>query len=166
VQQLVRSSLVSAIVRSPERSRIYTRSVSALVQVAPFSFLLLLHTSCSCTAPRTLNTCTFLPRCIDATPSPTSPVHMHCPSSMHRHSKSCRVSCFARQPRGCVVSWPSHLASRVAFFALCAAVRRLLVHLEDHLAVLTLPPVHQVDHRIALPRTLSSHCLASVAPPP
>jgi hypothetical protein len=38
----------------------------------------------TCTPPRTLNSCTLLPPCIDAKPSPTSPVHMHRPSSMHR----------------------------------------------------------------------------------
>jgi hypothetical protein len=171
VQQLARSSPVSAIARSPERSRLCPHLFTALVQVTPnflFSCCSTHHARAPRLAPSTralfcpvastphrvlrhLCTCFARPLCIDS-------------------AKSCRVSCFARQLRvSCrVLSWPSHLShpSRVALFALCAAVRRPLVHLEGHLAVLTLPPVHQVDHCIALPRTLSSHCLASVAPPP
>jgi hypothetical protein len=164
VQQPVRSSPVSAIVRSLNVLVSTLVLVSALVQVTPnFCFSLVaphitlvhpashpqhVHFFCPVASTphrvlRHLCTCIARPLCIDG-------------------ATSCRVSCFARQLRGRVVPWPSHPPLLVSF-PFCA-VRRPLVHLEHHLALL-IRASRQTPYR-SPSHSLLKRRLASVVPPP
>ena len=134
--------------------------VSALVQVF---FLLLLHTLCSCTPPRTLNPCTLLPPCIDAKPSPTSPAHMHRMSSMHRRCHIvprvvlCSAAAWAESYRGHLIHHFHivHLVCRSA----CSRPPRVLPRTSQS-------SPSQGEHHSALPRTFSlEHCLEQYRTP-
>jgi hypothetical protein len=137
--------------------------VSALVQVV---FLLLLHTSCSCTPPRTLNTCTLLPPCIDA-----CRVLRHLRTCIARPlcidgATSCLVSCFARQLRvSCrVVPWPSHPS--LPYRSPCVPYGMLssTSSVTSHFSLITLP--RRALHRSPSHSLPSNTALSSIVPQP
>ena len=175
VQQLARSSPVSAIARSPERSRLCPHLFTALVQVTPnflFSCCSTHHARAPRLAPSTralfcpvastprrvlrhLCTCFARPLCIDS-------------------AKSCRVSCFARQLRvSCRAVAVSSITS--ISFTLCA-VRHALVHLECYLALLSHQPpkasttalslvLSTLEHRLEQCRTATLSATSLSSPP-
>ena len=159
----VRSSPVSAIVLSPQRSRLYTCS---RLCPRPRFFLLLLRTLCSCTPPRTLNPCTLLPPCIDAKPSPTSPAHMYRMSSMYRRCHIvtrvvlCSAAAWAESCRG-------HL---IHHFRIVHLVCRLACSRPPRVSLRTSHPSTRAPsrspHRYPSYSLPSNTAFSSVVPPP